>query len=187
MVWDVYQQQGVAVARCLQMTSFGGKGVEAKFYPHAWRMDCGYLPVQQGGTTSRTNQPILALQDGDKMKSQTFVNLDHFFEIEARFLVSWGANCPSPIGLTADSLDVLRAKLIQFARGGTFRHRNERLGTPVSPLDSMGPPQFSDEVQQAAAHGRALEDARRKSLAKGERIYTGLEAKHDWPTWSKSR
>lgn len=44
MVWDVYEKDGVAIARCLQMTSFRKRGVEVK-YPTAYKYHCQYLPV----------------------------------------------------------------------------------------------------------------------------------------------
>jgi len=178
MVWDVYEVNGQKIARCLQMTSFGKLVIEQKYAGHNWRHHCQYLPVQQCGTTSRTNSPILELQDGKKMKSQSYVHLDHFFEIEARFLGSWSGSA----GLTPGSLDVLRAKLIQYAQGGIYR--NLRCNNPSlrSPLDTAGPPEFSNEVRQAAARGQALEEIRRASLwTRGERIYTGLENQRDSP------
>ena len=123
MVWDVYQREdGVKVARCLQMTSFGKRGVEGKYdKPHVWAFHCQYLPVGHGGTKSRTNQPILELQDGEKMETQSYVHLDHFFEIEARYLVAWGrGRYPVPMGLTSGALDVLRAKLGVSAVSGAL-------------------------------------------------------------------
>lgn len=185
MVWDVYQREdGVKVARCLQMTSFGKRGVEGKYdKPHVWAFHCQYLPVGHGGTKSRTNQPILELQDGEKMETQSYVHLDHFFEIEACYLVAWGrGRYPVPMGLTSGALDVLRAKLVQFANEGIFRKRNNS-GPLRSPLDIPGlKPQFSQEVQAAAARGRATEEIRSQALAvRHERIWTGLEKKGDSP------
>ena len=110
MVWDVYvREDGEKIARCLQMTSFGKRGVEGKYdKPHVWATHCQYLPVGHSGTKSRTNQSILELQDGEKMETQSYVHLDHFFEIEACYLVAWGrGRYPVPMGLTSGALDVL--------------------------------------------------------------------------------
>jgi hypothetical protein len=170
MVWDVYEREdGEKIARCLQMTSFGKHTIEWK-YPGAWKYHCQYLPVRQRETTSRTNQPLLQLQEGMKMASQTYVHLDHFFEIEARYLVSWGGNS---VGLTPGSLDVLRAKLMQFVQGGIYRKPNAAI---PSPLELSGPPLFSKEAWESAARGQATEQVRSQILA-GERkqVWTGLE------------
>jgi hypothetical protein len=177
MVWDVYQREdGETIARCLQMTSFGKRGVEGKYdKAHVWKYHCQYLPVKHRGVTSRTNQPILELQDGREMNVQSYVHLDHFFEIEARYLVGWGSKRAGAMGLTSGALDVLRAKLIQFANGGIYRKRNN--GGPLkSPLDSGLKPSSSKEVQEAAARGRTSEETRGLALAtSGKQIWTGLE------------
>jgi hypothetical protein len=176
MVWDVYQREdGEKIARCLQMTSFGKRGVEGKYdRANVWKYHCQYLPVAHSGTKSRTNQPILELQDGKKMVTQSYVHLDHFFEIEARYLKAWTCRGVPNAGLTSGALDVLRAKLMQFAKGEIFRKCN--YGALRSPLDIPGPPTFSTEVREAAARGRATEETRRIALAaKDERIWTGLE------------
>jgi len=174
MVWDVYEREdGEKIARCLQMTSFGKHTIEWK-YPSAWKHHCQYLPVRQCETTSRTNQPLLELQDGMKMASQSYVHLDHFFEIEACYLVSWNCKSGSPaIGLTSGSLDVLRAKLMQFVQGGIYRRSNADI---PSPLELTGPPTFSKEAWESVVRGLAIEQVRSHILA-GERkqIWTGLE------------
>lgn len=173
MVWDVYEREdGEAIARCLQMTSFGKRDVESKYSDaRVWTYHCQYLPVQHSGTTSRTNQPILELQDGQKMDGQSYVHLDHFFEIEARYLGVWGR---TP-GLTPAALDVLRAKLMQFAAGGIFRKHNTSGGLK-SPLDLGLKPIFSKEAEEAAARGQVSEEIRGRALAaRGEKIWTGLE------------
>jgi hypothetical protein len=176
MVWDFYEREdGEKIARCLQMTSFGNRGVEGKYdNPTAWRYHCQYLPVRQCGTTSRTNQPLLELQDGKKMKNQSYVHLDHFFEIEARYLVSWLDHRGVPsVGLTSGSLDVLRAKLMEFATGAIFRKANALI---PSPLDSTGLPPVSKEVWDSVARGLAMELVRSCVLAdEGKQIWTGLE------------
>jgi hypothetical protein len=146
-------------------------------YPGAWKYHCQYLPVKQCETTrSRTNQLFLELQGGKKMASQSYVHLDHFFEIEARYLVSWSIDRRSsaPVGPTADSLDVLRAKLMQFASGGVFRKAS---ATIPSPLDKKrGLPACSKEVQLSITRGQTSEETRRRALATmGMRIWTGLE------------
>jgi hypothetical protein len=176
MVWDVYQRgDGEKIARCLQMTSFGKRGVEGKYErATVWRYHCQYLPVGHSGTKSRTNQPILELQDGKKIGTQSYVHLDHFFEIEARYLEAWTRRGASGIGLTSGALDVLRAKLMQFAKGEIWRKCN--YGALRSPLDISGPPTFSSEVREAAERGRAIEETRRVALlVKKEQIWTGME------------
>jgi hypothetical protein len=177
MVWDVYvREDGEKIARCLQMTSFGNRGVEGKYSSqNVWKYHCQYLPVRQRGTTSRTNQPLLELQDGKKMKNQSYVHLDHFFEIEARYLVSWLDHSGRPsVGLTSGSLDVLRAKLMQFAAGGIFRKANADI---PSPLDGAGLPPVSKEVWESATRGQAMEQVRSRTLAEeGKQIWTGLES-----------
>jgi hypothetical protein len=178
MVWDVYQREdSEKIARCLQMTSFGKRGVEGKYErANVWKYHCQYLPVEHSGTKSRTNQPILGLQYGEKMGTQSYVHLDHFFEIEARYLTAWGRlrNGAPRFGLTSGALDVLRAKLMQFAKGDIYRKCNQ--DALRSPLDISGPPTFSTEVQEAAARGRAIEETRRLALAtQGKQIWTGLE------------
>lgn len=88
LVWDVYErpEDRVAIARCLPMTSFG-ELVEDKYKTskgqNAWRSIVRYLPIDHHArTTSRLNMPVLRLQSGRSMRAQSYVHLDHFYEVE---------------------------------------------------------------------------------------------------------
>jgi hypothetical protein len=116
MVWDTYSRNGEDYARCLPMTSLNGKSAEGK-YPEAWRHHLRYVPISQGGkiTESRTNMPTLTLAGNGTMDQQTYVHLDHFFDIEVRYLRFRGRD--ASLQLDDDALSVLMFKFRQFVRG----------------------------------------------------------------------
>lgn len=185
MVWDTYTKEGVQYARCLPMTSLTGKTPEQK-YPYAWQHHVRYVPISHGGkvANSRTNMPTLALRRNGTMEQQTYVHLDHFFEIEVEHLLPRGRkDDPSkPLQLDDDSLNVLVFKLGQFIRGKTWRPApNWKITSPLDwhqtkePLryPELGTPSFDVELQRQALDGGKLEAARHKKA--GTHEWTGFE------------
>lgn len=172
LVWDLYEREGdkVQVARCLQVTSFMVNGqhrtIEEKYNRggDAWKFQCQYLPIQHHGwTTSATNQPILALLYGRDMLYQSYVHLDHFFEIEAHLLQPFGNK---PLVLDWDSLNAVLTKLRHFIKGWIWRPTYTEGGrVPRSPLDVRfgqcgGPMNLSEHVSIREEFGSDAEDKR---------------------------
>ena len=91
-----------------------------------------YLAIQDRGTIPHNDVPFLHLADGQRMKSQSYVHLDHFFEIESQYLESFydGSRC-----LTRDSVDIVQFQLGRFITGDIPRLHGNRPGRPVSPLE----------------------------------------------------
>lgn len=185
LVWDTYLEDGVHYARCLPMTSFNKETVEEK-YPEAWRHHVRYVPISQGGetTNSRTKMPTLTLTENGRMEKQTYVHLDHFFDIEVEHLQPRYREAGSsvPLQLDNDSLNVLVFKLGQFIRGEIWHPAPK--GSITSPLDwhqtkgplrdpQLGTPQFRPELKNRALLGGQLEAARHKKA--GTREWTGYE------------
>lgn len=180
MVWDTYSEEGVQYARCLPMTSFSGKTPEQK-YPLAWKHHLRYVPISQGGevTNSRTKMPTLALAENGTMEQQTYVHLDHFFDIEVEHLRSRDrGDSSAPLRLDNDALNVLVFKLGQFIRGEIWRP--EPNGQIKSPLDyeslpnpKLGRPVLEGKLKERALIGGELEAAR--YVKTGEREWTGFE------------
>jgi len=168
------------------MTSFGSRTVEEKYNsPNAWRHWLEYVPIMQqhGATVSDANMPLLALANGEAMTQRTYVHLDHFFDIEARYLDMHGRNARfgRSVHLEDAALSVLVFKFYQFITGEVERpHARLR-----SPLDYRGPEQLARPVLGSAAlekvrEGRALETARRTQTGAYE--WTGWEefGPHHW-------
>ena len=185
LVWDTYSKDAVQYARCLPMTSFKTETIEEK-YPDAWRHHVRYVPISHGRETtkSRTKMPTLTLAENGKMDKQTYVHLDHFFDIEVAHLQPRYRDAGSmvPLQLDNDSLNVLVFKLGQFIRGEIWRPAPNRWIT--SPLDwhqkkwslqdpELGTPQFSSELEGRALLGGELEAVRHKKA--GTREWTGHE------------
>jgi hypothetical protein len=186
VVWDTYTKDGVDYARCLPMTSLNGKSAEGK-YPEAWRHHLRYVPISQGGkiTESRTNMPTLTLAEGGTMNQQTYVHLDHFFDIEVEHLSprGRGANSSAPLQLDDDALNVLVFKFRQFVRGEVWRPPPSKI---KSPLDwrslrdpQLGRPKFGDKLERRALVGGQLEAARHEKA--GTQQWTGLEIGEESP------
>lgn len=180
MVWDTYRWEGEDYARCLPMTSLNGESPEKK-YPHAWRHHLRYVPISQGGeiTKSRTNMPMLTLAENGRMDQQTYVHLDHFFDIEVKYLRPRGrdANSLVPLQLDNAALNVLVFKLQQFIQGEVWRPGPGGVKSPLYykdlPYPELGRPRLEDEVKERARIGRELETARYEK--DGTREWTGHE------------
>lgn len=181
LVWDTYSSDGVQYARCLPMTSLTGKTPEEK-YPYAWKHHVRYVPISHGGkvTNSRTHMPTLALAENGTMKQQTYIHLDHFFEIEVEHLIPRGRrDDPSkPLQLDDAALNVLVFKLGQFIQGDIWRPAP--VGDIKSPLDyeslpdpKLGRPVLKGKLAERALAGGKLEAARHEKA--GTREWTGLE------------
>lgn len=134
LVWKTYESDGETIACCLQITSFDGNTIETK-YPdgrgNAWRYHSQYVPIAHQGTISRANMPILQLEDGEMMGKQSYVHLDHYFEIEARLL--W--RLVPKKHLASDSLAVVVSLLRQFVQGDIWRQPRGPHEKVRSPLD----------------------------------------------------
>ena len=152
------------------MTSFQGRRIEEKYNigPDSWRHQVRYVPIAQYGvfTVSDTEMPSLRLYQGKGMAQQTYVHLDHFFEIEAKFL-----QCTKPLYLLNAALRVLLYKFQQFLSGETERAVSEN--APTSPLDYGRTPVLKPEQLEMANAGRILEDARHEAAGTCE--WTGRE------------
>lgn len=170
LVWDVFpnERTGEKIARCLQMTSFGGKSVEEKYNYHAgrrsWRMHLQYIAIQQGGvpTPSVADMPSVALEGNQSMEKRTYIHLDHYFDIEARFLST--SSSQAPLRLTSDSLCVVTHKFDQFVRGYIWRRMpTGNWNDVVSPLDRLGVPKLviGHAANERAEAGFAIESERR--------------------------
>jgi hypothetical protein len=176
LVWDTYiNEKGEQIARCLQMTSFGNKSIEEKYNMgwNAWRFHCQYVPIQQGQMASQsvTNMPSLELEGGNSMSKGTYVHLDHYFDIEARFLEAFPKGSTPP-QLTRAALCVVIFKLEQFFQEKIYRARYDpkKRGSVKSPMDlHVGKIELGREALEKAREGMALESAR------GAYVYTGLE------------
>lgn len=185
VVWDVYSLGHEQVIRCLPMTSFAETSVEGKYHsPGAWRFWLEYVPIMQHGVpmASEANMPSLALVDDRAMSHQTYVHLDHYFDVEARFLTRKPQN---PVYLENDALSVLVFKFHQFVSGETRRHgatQRHKPGKNVvrSPKDygeapaELARPELKSEVlREKVRDGCALEAARHNEA--GTREWTGKE------------
>ncbi|KAI6836038.1 hypothetical protein KC332_g5596 [Hortaea werneckii] len=113
-----------------QVTSFGGERIQAKIprEDHIGRRLA--LAIQfRDETTAHNNLPILQLKRGNMMK-QSYVKLEHFFEIEPTNLKVYcrNGNC-----LDQPSLDVLHQHMRDVLSGKT-PHMPRKPTVPFSPL-----------------------------------------------------
>jgi hypothetical protein len=172
LVWDTYEAEGELIARCMPMTSFGGIRVEDKYNrgEQSWRHHVQYVPIAQHGcsTVSDTEMPSLNLYQHEAMDHQTYVHLDHFFEIEAKYL-----QCSKPLYLMNASLDVLMYKFWQFISGETARATPET--APKSGMDYGRIPVLSPEQLALVECGHVHEDGRHEYAGTSE--WTGREAR----------
>jgi hypothetical protein len=179
VVWDVYVENGEPIARCLQMTSFEGKLVETK-YPYvngnAWKFRLQYVPIQQGRapTASSVNMPSLELEDGMSMPKQTYAHLDHYFDIEAKFLERRGGR-----RLTQRTLCVLTYKLEEWIDERIWRKIPREVKDIWSPLDYDFKPRFRGEVLSRAHWG--FEEEKHRLDAMRMHRWTGNEPRHHHP------
>jgi hypothetical protein len=177
VVWDVYVENGEPIVRCLQMTSFEGHLVERK-YPYvngnAWRFRLQYVPIQQGRapTASSVNMPSLELEGGMSMPKQTYAHLDHYFDIEAKFLERRGGR-----RLTQRTLCVLTYKLEEWIDERIWRKMPREKSDDIwSPLDYGFKPRFRGEVLSRADRG--CEEEAHRLDAKELHRWTGNESYH---------
>jgi hypothetical protein len=172
LVWDTYEAEGEVIARCMPMTSFKGTSVDEKYNRggDAWRHQVKYLPIAQYGwaTVSDTEMPSLALHNDKGLDRQTYVHLDHFFEIEVKFL-----QCSNPLYLVSTALSVLVYKFSQFLSGETLRANAGSPRIPPSPLDYGKRPELSPEVLARVEEGCDLEAKRNAHW--GTHQWTGKE------------
>lgn len=163
LIWDLYTDENdEKIARCLQMTSFDGSTIERKYNkgPNAWKMHVQYVPVQQGPlpTWSPTNMPSLKLKNNQSMEKQTYAHIDHYYDIEARFLERYNSRAPKR--LTYESLKVVTFKLDQFIHDELYRRLpNGSANEVVSPLDRPGVPrlQLGFDARERADDGWRIE------------------------------
>ena len=183
VVWDTYNEHGVQYARCLPMTSFNTETIEEK-YPDAWRHHLRYVPISQGGkvANSRTNMPTLALAENGTMDKQTYVHLDHFFDIEVKHLEprSRKDDPSKPLQLDDAALNVLMFKFGQFIQGDVWRPApNAHITSPLDfeslPDPKLGRPVLEGKLKERALAGGKLEAARHEKA--GTQEWTGFERK----------
>ncbi|KAI6899679.1 hypothetical protein KC318_g9173 [Hortaea werneckii] len=113
-----------------QVTSFGGERIQTKIprEDHIGRRLA--LAIQfRDETTAHNNLPILQLKRG-KMKKQSYVKLEHFFEIEPTNLKVY---CRNGICLDQSSLEVLHQHMRDVLSGKT-PHMPRKPTVPFSPL-----------------------------------------------------
>jgi len=156
------------IARCLQCTSFTkpvtyGHGSVGKRQLTAMQkyptgninniLRCQLLPVfSNPKSETHDNMPLLKLQDDPVMAAQTYVKLDHYFEIETSLLIRWSQN---HYALTEDSLCRLVHHFHNFVSG--YTNRVEWIpGRPRSPMDIYGPPVLTDRSHRRATRGYQL-------------------------------
>jgi hypothetical protein len=173
LVWDVcVKKDDELITRCLPLTSFNKKPVESK-YNHggnAWKYRLQYVPIQRGQapTASSVNMPSLGMKDGKSMRHLTYVHLDHYFDIEAKFLE------PSPgWQLTNAALCVVTCLLEEFVTDKIWRPRFNPKGEVISPLDMGDRLDFTPGAKSRSLEGSVLEDERLRST--GGRKWTGYE------------
>lgn len=193
LVWDMYvRADGEPIARCLPVTSLSkngrsGMSVEEKYDAKnggdAWRHIPRYLPIDhQDRTTSAFNQPVVRLQQPagssrrNDMKCQSYIHLDHFYEVEARFL---GAGSFHGLRVETPSLAVVIGKLMDFCDGKIHWPKPSGSKPVVSPLlvdwGMCGRPRdLSAVVEQTIADGRMLEEMRLRET--GTQYVTGRES-----------
>ncbi|KAI7237707.1 hypothetical protein KC330_g2995 [Hortaea werneckii] len=113
-----------------QVTSFGGERIQTKI-PREDRIGRRLaLAIQfRNETTAHNNLPILQLKRG-KMMKQSYVKLEHFFEIEPTNLKVY---CRNGICLDQPSLDVLHQHMRDVLSGKT-PHMPRKPTVPFSPL-----------------------------------------------------
>ncbi|KAM0715481.1 hypothetical protein Q7P37_008979 [Cladosporium fusiforme] len=193
LVWDVYDRSSdkEKIARCMPVTAFHSQagGVEEKYSrgTHAWRHIVRYLPIEHGaGSSSSYNVPVLALADGKRMKIQSYVHLDHFYEVEAKFLDATNPCCAG-LRLQANSLAMAVGKLQDFCDGRIWC-QGLRPGAPKSPLHEGGygrPTGLSEEANNWVTLGRQLEQLRLTMT--GTEAVTGHEAERPNRTGARDR
>ncbi|KAI7562814.1 hypothetical protein KC316_g12745, partial [Hortaea werneckii] len=113
-----------------QVTSFGGERIQTKIprEDHIGRRLA--LAIQfRNETTAHNNLPILQLKRG-KMMKQSYLKLEHFFEIEPTNLKVY---CRNGICLDQPSLDVLHQHMRDVLSGKT-PHMPRKPTVPFSPL-----------------------------------------------------
>ncbi|KAM0711548.1 hypothetical protein Q7P35_000914 [Cladosporium inversicolor] len=182
VVWDTYPRGGELIARCLPMTSFKSTRVEEKYNTaRVWRHWLEYVPImQRQAVESDANMPLLALADGETMRQQTYVHLDHFFDIESSFLQVHGHNARfgRSMHLEDAALSVLVFKFHQFISGGIERPRAsirsplDRYGA-AAPVEKLARPVLGQRAWERMREGRELETARHRDA--GTREWTGHE------------
>jgi hypothetical protein len=167
------------MARCLQSTSFSKTvtledGTIGKRHQTAMEkfpashttsniLRSQHLPVSSNYTSvSHDNLPLLKLQYGVDMSAQSFVKLDHYFEIETSLLIRWSQ---IRYALTEDSLCGLMHYFQSFISGNTDRVA-WILGRPMSPLDLCGAPLLTGRSCLRAAGGCQLEMFRVQGMAR---------------------
>lgn len=177
-VWDTYMRGDEEIARCLPMTSFKETRVEEKYHtPNAWKYWLEYVPILKGGISaaSEANMPSLALVDRQEMMRSTYVHLDHFFDIEVRFL-----NRSHPVYLENDALSVLVYKFHQFISKRRPGRPYGRISSPLdrygddAPVERLARPKLSPTAMEKVRDGRELEAARYR--AAGTHEWTGIES-----------
>lgn len=186
LVWDVYQRHegGEMIARCLPVTSFGthGGSIEEKYDGStsgrsAWKHIPRYLPIDHNGETgSKFNVPVLRLIDGRSMAKQSYVHLDHFYEVEARFLLE---DKHRGLRLEYESLCIAAGKLMDFCDGMIYRIRWAPGETaPKSPLDvaygGCGRPRDLGRPARALVSDGHMHEGHRLRETRTERV-TGWE------------
>lgn len=182
VVWDTDTRGDELIARCLPMTSFGGTRVEEKYNKaKVWRHWLEYVPIMQHqAVESDANMPLLTLADGETMRQQTYVHLDHFFDIESRFLQVHGHNARfgRSMHLEDAALSVLVFKFHQFISGGIERPW-ARIRSPLdrygdaAPVEELARPVLGQRAWEKVCNGRELEAARHREA--GTREWTGHE------------
>lgn len=118
------------ISICLQVTSFSGKTLQEKYWDSNNPMRLHYLALDSGYTVPHNGLQMLRLANGNKMKKQSYVHLDHFFEIETRYLEPWATGTYQ---LEGQSLAYLLDRFRIFITGGVQRLTTEIL----SPLDIL--------------------------------------------------
>ena len=180
-VWDTYEHGGELIARCLPLTSFTETRVEDKYVSRAWKHWLEYVPIKHQGVAvaSDANMPSLALADGESMSKLTYVHLDHFFDIEARFLDLSSRNTRYGMHLEDAALSVLVFKFHQFI-SGEIKRPSAKVVSPLdsyddkAPVEELARPKLNHPAEQARVNvGRELEAARHR--AAGTREWTGKE------------
>lgn len=192
LVWDTYLKGKELIARCLPMTSFNDTPLETKYHAGAWRHHLRYMAVRQGvdATPSAHNMPSLSLANG-VMSQQTYVHLDHFFDIEARLLAKRVAepekdSSKCSVYLTNDALNVVVFKLGQFIRGEIWRGGsiNSPLDYNWTPAPGLKPLELGEEAAERARVGGELEAARH--MKAGTQEWFGFESDEEAPLLKSS-
>ncbi|KAK6421997.1 hypothetical protein LTR95_016744 [Oleoguttula sp. CCFEE 5521] len=153
--------------------------IEQKYYGRTWKYHMQYLTIEHSSRSSVPHDmPILTFKNGDAfLQHQTYVHLDHFFEIEIDHLSRQRDKYVREFD--DRSFCVLMHRLDRFVHKswGAQQTRRGDGSFVASPLDlDEDGPEFSPWITECSKYGRVVEEER--FARHGGRFWTGIEPEH---------